>query len=134
MNLEEFIRAVENEQHDRDFSLAELTDVIDGQGVSEAEANEIIARLDPLLCMSTERDEQESYFYLLAKLYFNGRAKAMIENIVLREIKSVDVVALFHCVEIIAESSLPTKHALLSGLLMHDNPAIRKLVNERISR
>lgn len=45
MKIEEFIRAVESERQDRDLSLAELTDVIDGFDISENEAEELVARL-----------------------------------------------------------------------------------------
>lgn len=133
MNFNRFVFAIENESQDRDLRLDDLTDVINDADISEAEANAIVIRLDNLLGSTGNADELESYFYLLASLYFKDRATTLIEDIVLKRLDTVGVGALIHCVEIIADSNLPAKQPLLQNLLQHSNPAIRNLVSRRIS-
>lgn len=132
MKLVKFLNAIENCQ-DRDLRIDDLTDVIEDVDISEDEAEIIVARLDTLVGTTTNADEQESFFYFLAALYFKSRARALIEEIILKKMDNVNVAALIHCIEIISESNLPSREVLLRKFLGHSNPAVRNLVNRRIS-
>ena len=107
---------------DRDLLLDDLNDVIERTDITELEAMDVVGELSSLIGVSSNSAEHESLLNLLSTLYFKGRATGLIEKLVEERMDFVDDGSLVHCIEIISESSLPTREARLKELLHHQNP------------
>lgn len=133
MIFDQLVNAIEKQREGRDLLLDELTDAIESAEISEADADEIVNKVEALVSLKADSSEQESFFNMLATLYFRGRSSSLIEDVVEKRIASVDVGSLVHCIEIICASARPHRDRVLNELLDHPSPVIRNLVSECIS-
>jgi hypothetical protein len=132
MIKKKLLDAIKCANEDRDLHLDDLNDVIEHADITELQAMDVVGELISLIGVSSNSAEHESLLNLLGTLYFKGRAIGLIEKLVEERMDFVDDGSLVHCIEIISESSLPTRQERLKELLRHQNPVVRQLAQGKI--